>query len=470
MSDAPLLTALSACLGRGGVVAPEDGGERYLVDERRLYRGRALAILRPDSTQALADVVRLCRGAGIALVPQGGNTGYCGGATPDDSGRQVVVSMERMRRVLAVDPTGFTLTAQAGVTLREVQEAAAAAGRLFPLSMGSEGSAQLGGVLSTNAGGLAVLRYGTARELVLGLEVVLPDGRIWNGLRALRKDNTGYDLKHWFLGAEGTLGIITAAVLKLFPLPAARETAWVAVDTLADAVALLAALREALGDTVTSFEYLAPESLQLVLAHETDARAPLPASGAAVLVEVCGMEAGALRASVEAALAAALATGLARDCVLAGSETQRRALWRLRERIPAAEKALGGSVKHDISVALGALPELEAQGRAWLAKAHPGAQVSVYGHVGDGNLHFNVLAPAGVDTAAFLSEASASISDALHGFASALGGSFSAEHGVGKLKKALLAASEGEVAMDLMRGLKRALDPAGLMNPGKLFD
>ena len=470
MSTAPLLAALETCLGPGGVRQPDESSDRYLVDERRLYRGRALAILRPDCTTALSSAVRLCREAGVALVPQGGNTGYCGGATPDESGRQVVVSLERMRRVLAVDPASFTLTAEAGVTLREVQDAAAAAHRLFPLSMGSEGSAQLGGVLSTNAGGLAVLRYGTARELVLGLEVVLPDGRVWNGLRALRKDNTGYDLKQWFLGAEGTLGIITAAVLKLFPLPACRETAWMAVDSLAAAVALLAALRESLGDAVTSFEYIAPESLQLVLGHEPDARAPLAGNTPVALVEVSGMEPAALRTQVEAALASVLSTGLAGDCVLAGSETQRRALWRLRERIPAAEKALGGSVKHDISVALGALPSLETRSRAWLARTYPDARVSVYGHVGDGNLHFNVLAPAGSDPAPFLAQASASVSAALHGFAAELGGSFSAEHGVGKLKKDLLATTEGAVAMDLMRGLKRVLDPAGLMNPGKLFD
>jgi len=466
---APDLAALRDLLGPPGVLSAPADLERYLVDERRLYRGRAAAVLRPDSTHALATAVAWCHAHGVAMVPQGGNTGYCGGATPDESGQQVVISLERMTRVRRVDASAFALTVEAGATLASVQAAAHDAGLLFPLSMGSEGSAQIGGALSTNAGGLAVLRYGTARDLVLGLEVVLPDGRVWDGLRVLRKDNTGYDLKHCFIGAEGTLGIISAAVLKLFPAQSQRETAWLAVDDLAAACRVLAALRHRLGDAMTSFEYISGESLALVLANVPDTSAPQVVSPAHVLVEIAAGEGHGLRETFERALLALSDEGLVRDAVLAQNETQRRACWRLRETIPAAEKQLGGSVKHDVSVQIDRLPALERAARSAVLAHVPTARLSVYGHVGDGNLHFNVLAPADADPVPFKTAHAEAVSTLVHEAASVLDGSFSAEHGVGKLKRELLRDVEGPLAIELMRRLKQAFDPLGLMNPGKVL-
>lgn len=462
------LDALRDLLGPSGVLSADADLEPYLVDERRLYRGRAAAVLRPDSTRALADAVAWCHAHHVAMVPQGGNTGYCGGATPDESGDQVVISLERLARVRRVDADAFALTVEAGATLASVQAAAREAGLLFPLSMGSEGSAQIGGALSTNAGGLAVLRYGTARDLVLGLEVVLPDGRVWDGLRALRKDNTGYDLKHCFIGAEGTLGIISAAVLKLFPAQAQRETAWLAVDDLGAACRVLAALRHRIGDGMTSFEYISGESLALVLAHVPDTSAPLE-SPAHVLVELAAGAGDGLREHLERALLALCDEGLVRDVVIAQNETQRRACWRLRETIPAAEKLLGGSIKHDVSVQIDRLPELERAARGAVLARAPTARLSVYGHVGDGNLHFNVLAPADADPAPFKAAHAEAVSTLVHAAASRLDGSFSAEHGVGKLKRELLRDVEGPLAIELMRRLKQAFDPLGLMNPGKVL-
>jgi D-lactate dehydrogenase (cytochrome) len=462
------LDDLRALLGAAAVLHADADTERYLVDERRLVRGRAAVVLRPATTADLARAVAWCHARRIAMVPQGGNTGYCGGATPDESGSQAVISLERMTRVRSLDADAFTLTVDAGMTLAAVQAAAADAGLLFPLSMGSEGSAQIGGALSTNAGGLTVLRYGTARDLVLGLEVVLPDGRVWDGLRALRKDNTGYDLRHCFIGAEGTLGIITAAVLKLFPAQPQSATAWLGVPDATAACRVLASLRHRLGDCMSSFEYLSAASLALVLAQVPGTQAPPVAAAAHLLVEFTAGESEGLREEVEPALLALVEDGTAADVVLAQNETQRRAFWRLRESVPAAEKALGGSIKHDVSVRIDRLPLLaQRAGEAVLARV-PAARLSIYGHVGDGNLHFNVLAPVGVTAAAFKAAHGEAISALVHGVAQELEGSFSAEHGVGSLKRELLAAVEGPVAMDLMRGLKRAFDPLGLMNPGKV--
>ncbi len=465
---ASALARLRESLGEDAVLTADSALERYLIDERRLYHGRAAAVLRPRTTEEVALAVRVCAEARIAMVPQGGNTGYCGGATPDESGREVVISLERLRQIRALDAQGFTLTAEAGVTLAELQQAAAAGRRLFPLSMGSEGACQLGGVLSTNAGGLAVLRYGTARELVLGLEVVLPDGQIWHGLSALRKDNTGYDLKQCFLGAEGTLGIITAAVLKLFPQPGTRETAWVGVPDLAAACELLSRLREALGDSVTSFEFLSAASLALVLARDPDAAPPFAGAPGFVLLEVSGSAHETLRDALTQALLNAMEAGLIGEVAIAQNETQRRAFWRLREGIPLAEKALGGSIKHDVSVPISALANLAERASDGIRAHWPRARLSVYGHIGDGNLHFNVLAPEDCPAEAFKAQHADAISDLVHGAASALAGSFSAEHGVGKLKRDLLHQTESPLAIDLMQRIKRALDPAGLMNPGKL--
>lgn len=467
--NSPDLFELRTLLGAGGYLDDASDIERYLVDERRLYRGRARAVLRPDSTATLAAAVAWCHAHRQAMVPHGGNTGYCGGATPDESGREIIISLERMQRVRRVDAGAFAMTVEAGVTLAAVQAAARDAGLLFPLSMGSEQSAQIGGALSTNAGGLAVLRYGTARDLVLGLEVVLPDGRVWDGLRVLRKDNTGYDLKQCFIGAEGTLGIISAAVLKLFPPQPQCVTAWLGVADLDAACRVLAGLRRRLGDCMSSFEYLSAPSLALVRVHVPDTIAPPVQAAAHLLVECTAGEGGELQGQVERALLVLTESGDIGDAVIAQNDTQRRAFWRLRETIPAAEKHAGGSVKHDVSVQIDRLPALERAASSAVLARTPEARLSIYGHVGDGNLHFNVLAPAGVDPAGFKATHGDALSMLVHGEASRLAGSFSAEHGVGRLKRDLLADSEGPTAMALMRALKQAFDPLGLMNPGKVL-
>ncbi len=444
--------------------------ERYAIDERRLYHGRPAAVVRPADRTELATVVAHCHAARVAMVPQGGNTGYCGGATPDTSGEQVVISLERLDRVIEVDAVGFTLTVEAGVVLAQAQAAAAEHGLLLPLSMGSEASCQVGGNLATNAGGLAVLRYGTARELALGIEVVLPDGRVLSELRGLRKDNTGYDLRDLFIGAEGTLGIITAATLKLFPAAEARGTAMVALADVGAAVRLLGALRRAAGDVLTSFEYLSADALAFVTAGFAELRTPFERPHAHyALVE--WSEFGAQQpgeSPVEQVLADAITEGWLQDAVLAGSGAQRDAMWRLRESVPAAEKALGGSIKHDISVRIGDVPAFVERARRAIASRWPSARISVYGHVGDGNVHFNVLAPADADAAAFRAAHGDAVSAVLHDLAHAMGGSFSAEHGVGALKRGLLEDYASPTRLDLMRALKRTLDPLGLMNPGKV--
>jgi D-lactate dehydrogenase (cytochrome) len=469
-SIAAALERIAAIVGPSGVVAGADA-EPLLHDERRLYHGAAALAVRPASVEECAAVVRVCHDERIGVVPQGGNTGYCGGATPFDGGRrQILLSLTRLNRVREVDPVGFTLTAEAGVVLARAQDAARAQGLLFPLSMGSEGSAQIGGALATNAGGLAVLRYGTMRELVLGLEVVLPNGDVLSELKGLRKDNTGYDTKALFLGSEGTLGVITAAVLKLFPEPRTRATAWVAVASVAAACALLGRARRESGDQVVSAEYVSRRSLELVLRHVEGARNPLGSQAEHyVLLELASADAGAaLHATLERVLGAGLAGDEILDGTIAESETQRRGLWLLRERVPEAERRDGGSIKHDVSVRISRIPQLIALAERALERL-PAHRLSVYGHIGDGNLHFNVLPPAGKSIAAFRAEAGAPLSDCVHEVAASLGGSFSAEHGVGILKMQELARYKAPVALALMRTLKAAVDPHGIMNPGKLL-
>jgi FAD/FMN-containing dehydrogenase len=467
----PVETALeriAAIVGSSGIVAPADAAG-LLSDERGLYRGAAALIVRPKSVAECAEVVRVCRDFRLGVVPQGGNTGYCGGATPFDERRQVLLSLARLNRVREVDAVGFTMTAEAGVVLANAQTAAREHGLLFPLSMGSEGSAQIGGNLSTNAGGLAVLRYGTARDLVLGLEVVLPNGDVLSELKGLRKDNTGYDLRALFLGAEGTLGVITAAVLKLFPEPLARETAWLAVRDLAAACRLLGRARRESGDQVVSAEYVSRRSLALVLAHVAGARDPLDAAREHyVLLELASADGGALRVKLERILAAALADGDALDGTIAESEAQRAALWALRERVPEAERRNGGSVKHDVSVRIAQIPEFVARAEPVLDAIAP-HRLSIYGHIGDGNLHFNLLPPEGQTFAAFRAGPADRLSARVHELAASLGGSFSAEHGVGLLKVPELERYKSPEALALMRVLKAALDPAGIMNPGKML-
>jgi FAD/FMN-containing dehydrogenase len=469
-SSAAALEQIAAIVGPRGVVAPADAAP-LLRDERGLYRGAAALVVRPASTEECAAVVRVCHDARIGVVPQGGNTGYCGGATPfDGERRQILLSLSRLDRVRDVDEIGFTMTVEAGVVLARAQEAARKRELSFPLSMGSEGSAQIGGALATNAGGLAVLRFGTMRDLVLGLEVVLPNGAVLSELKGLRKDNTGYDLKALFLGSEGTLGVITAAVLKLFPEPRARATAWVAVADIDAACRLLGRARRESGDQVVSAEYVSRRSLELVLRHVEGARERMgsPAEHYVLLELASADDDEALRAKLERILATGLAAGEIIDGAIAASEAQRRGLWLLRERVPEAERRDGGSVKHDVSVRIGRIAEFVASAEAVLAKLPP-HRLSVYGHIGDGNLHFNVLPAVGQSIEVFRAASAAALSTAVHDLATALGGSFSAEHGVGILKVRELERYESPEALELMRTLKAALDPRGVMNPGKVL-
>ncbi|MDP3037557.1 MAG: FAD-binding oxidoreductase, partial [Rhodocyclaceae bacterium] len=389
----PLIDSLRATLGATHVLTNPFDIAPYCTDWRGRYSGQPLCVVKPADAAEVAAVVQCCSAAGVAIVPQGGNTGLCGGATPLGPARQpggeVIVSLTRLNQVRAIDTANNTLTVEAGCTLASVKDAAAAAGRLFPLSLAAEGTATIGGNLATNAGGVQVLRYGNARELCLGLEVVLPDGRLWNGLSGLRKNNTGYDLKQLFIGAEGTLGLITAAVLKLFPQPTHTATAWVAVPAPAAAVALLALLREKLGDRVTAFELIGRPALDLVLKNLPDSRDPLPATSPwQVLIEIVDTLQSDLADALISALAAGIEAGHASDAVVAQSQAQARALWALREGVPTAQKIEGLSIKHDISVPISHLPEFIAQADAALAAAFPGVRIVSFGHLGDGNLHY----------------------------------------------------------------------------------
>lgn len=464
-----LINQLRDLLGSTGLISEPVDMSPYLSDERDLYQGRAACVVLPRTTEEVAAVVTLCRAENYAVVPQGGNTGYCGGASPDGE-RQVLVNLSRMNKIRDIDPIGFTATVEAGVILANLREAVAAQGLFFPLSMGSEGSCQIGGNLATNAGGLAVLRYGTAGELALGLEVVLPSGDVLDCLTPLRKDNTGYNLKSLFLGAEGTLGIITAAVLKLFPAPTEHQTAWLSLPDTESVCRLLALARGLSGDTVTSFEYISQASLQLVGEHIDGIQCPFTqAYPHQVLMELSGpLAVESLRPTVESILQRAMEQGLVIDGVLADSDKQRRQLWRIRESIPEAEKQAGRSIKHDISVAIARIPEYlaAAPGRLAGIGTH---RASIYGHIGDGNLHYNVLAAAGSDPGRFRSEHAISASSALHQLAAEMGGSFSAEHGIGKLKKQDLVHFKDPTALQLMRVLKKSLDPQDTMNPGKML-
>ncbi len=463
------LTQIAEIVGPNGLVEGTDA-EALLVDERGLYHGQAALVVRPASTEECARVVRVCNEASVGVVPQGGNTGYCGGATPFDAANQILLNLSRTNRVREIDPVGFTMTVEAGLVLAKAHAAAEEHELLFPLSMGSEGSCQIGGNLATNAGGVAVLRYGTARDLVLGLEVVLPSGEILSNLKGLRKDNAGYDLNGLFLGAEGTLGIITAAVLKLVPLPRSRQLAWVAAADPDAACRLLARARRESGDQVVSAEYVSRASLELVLEHVAGARDPLDTQYAHyVLLELASAEADTgLRAVLERILETALETDEILDGVIAESGQQRDALWALRESIPEAEKHDGGSVKHDISVRVSQIPTLLRDAEAALSTIAP-HRLSVFGHIGDGNLHYNVLPPAGSTLQTFKDDAAAgNLSAAVHELANRLGGSFTAEHGVGILKRGELEQFTAPVALDLMRSLKKTMDPKGIMNPGKV--
>ena len=443
----------------------------YLVEQRGLYQGRAALVVRPDSTEQVAAVMRICAEHGIPVVPQGGNTGLAGGGVPSERGDAIVLSLGRMNRIRALDPLNDTVTVEAGVVLQRIQEAAAEADRLFPLSLGAEGSCMIGGNLSTNAGGTGVLRYGNARSLVLGLEVVLPDGRVWDGLRGLRKDNTGYDLKQLFIGAEGTLGVITAAVLRLFPRPRDVVTAMVAVRDVKAAVELLALLRAGTGESVTAFELMPRIGMESAARHIEGVADPFDKPyGHYVLIECTSAQGpGPLRGAVEGVLEGALERGFVLDAVFAESRGQAKALWYIRETLPEAQKFEGGSIKHDVSVPVSSVADFIAAADKAVEAAMPGIRPFAFGHVGDGNIHYNLSQPLGMDKDAFLAEwprLNRVVHDIVVG---RFRGSISAEHGIGLVRRAELPRYKSEVELDLMRRVKAALDPRGLMNPGKIL-
>ena len=465
------LADIRAIVGPKGWVDDPDAMAPHLTDWRRLYTGRAAAMVRPATTEEVAAVVARCAEARLPIVPQGGNTGLVGGAVPHEAGTEIVLLTDRLSRIREIDPVGNTVTVEAGVILQDIQQAADAADRLFPLALGAQGSCRIGGNLATNAGGLNVLRYGNARDLVLGLEVVLPDGRVWNGLKGLRKDNTGYDLKHLFIGAEGTLGIITAAVLKLFPHPRQVMTAMLAVADPAAAVALLHKAQAASGGQLSAFELVPKFAIDLAVAHVPGVENPVGGdTGWYVLLEVASPSTDeAVTAALEAFVERSFEDGLVVDGTIAANEAQRAGLWRLREAIIEAQDRAGAQLKHDISVPVARVPDFIAEATTAAAAREPGVRVVAFGHVGDGNVHLNLVQPEGADGPAFLARADA-LSDAVYDVAAAMGGSISAEHGIGRLKKGDLAARKSPVALDLMRRIKQAIDPDGLMNPGKLLE
>ena len=462
------LRNIRAAVGPKGVIDAAAAMEPFLTEQRGHFRSAARLVVRPASTAEVAEVVRIAAAARLPIVPQGGNTGLCGGAVADDGA--ILINLGRMNRVRAIDPVDHTITVEAGCILAEIQKTAEAADRLFPLSLGAEGSCEIGGNLSTNAGGIAVLRYGNMRDLTLGLEVVLPDGEIWDGLRALRKDNTGYDLKQLFIGAEGTLGIITAATLKLFPRPREVVTAFLGLARAHDAMELFSRARAASGDQLTAFELIPRIGLEFAKRHVTGIVDPLDAPHHwYVLLEVSSSRAESqLRQGLESLLGDLMEAHLIQDGVIASSAQQAQQLWRIREGMVEAQKFEGGSIKHDVSVAVSRVAECIARMTTAVEAHYPGCRPVAFGHVGDGNIHFNVSQPLGTDTAAFMAKRE-EVNDVVHDVVREMGGSISAEHGIGILKRDELPRYKSPVAIDLMRSVKRALDPHGIMNPGKIF-
>jgi FAD/FMN-containing dehydrogenase len=466
--SAEVLARFAEIVGAKYAITDPREQEAYLVEPRGLYRGQAPMVLRPATVAEVAAILELANATATPIVPQGGNTGLVGGQIAH--GGELVLSLARLDRIREVDAGSNTMTCEAGVVLAKAQAAAADADRLFPLSLGAEGSCTIGGNLSTNAGGTAALAYGVARDLVLGLEVVLADGRVWRGLNKLKKDNTGYDLKDLFVGAEGTLGVITAAVLKLFPRPRAVETAFVGLSSPRTALKLLHLVQERAGGTATSFELISRISLEFALRHGPGCRDPL---GAAypwyVLLELSSQASPeSLRATLEDVLATGAGRGLVDDAAIAGSLEQTKAFWHLRAMLSETQKPEGGSIKHDVSVPVACVPDFLEQAAAAVEALIPGCRVVPFGHLGDGNVHFNVSQPLGADTAAFLARWD-EVNARVHAIAATYGGSISAEHGIGYLKRDLLPGVKDPVAMQLMRSLKATLDPKGILNPGKVL-
>jgi FAD/FMN-containing dehydrogenase len=464
------LAELKAVVGAGGWLGPQDDLSAFTIDFRRLYRGQTPLVLMPRDVGQVASILSICHRDTVAVVPQGGNTSYCGAATPDESGSQIVLAMRRLDRIRHIDAANYSMIVEAGCTLAQAQSAAEAQDRLFPLSLGSEGTAQIGGNLSTNAGGTAVLRYGMMRDLVLGLEVVLADGRVMSGLKSLRKDNTGYDVKSLFIGAEGTLGVITAASLKLFPRPGDTATALAGVDSPRQALELLEQLRGSAGDELTAVELMPRFAVELTVRHITGVANPLD-QGAAwyVLIELSSANRKQhLETLLGEILQRAAARDIIRDASIATSMAQAEAMWKLRESVPEAQRHHGASLKHDVSVPVSSIPRLIDEGAVLVRRLVPEGDVVAYGHMGDGNLHFNVSQKPEAPGTEFLARAPA-LEGAMFDLVETLGGSISAEHGIGRLKAAEFARRADPVELSVMCALKIALDPKGILNPGKVL-
>lgn len=468
MTSKKALDEIRRILGPKGVVASEDASA-YLTEWRDKFKGRAALIAKPANTDEVSQILKIASEAGIGIVPQGGNTGLVGGQIPSLDGTEIILNLSRMNEIRKIDTLNDTMLVDAGCILANVQQAASDAGRFFPLSLASEGSAEIGGLLSTNAGGINVLRYGNARAQVLGLEVVLPNGEIWNGLKGLRKDNTGYDLKQIFMGAEGTLGVITAAVLKLFAAPTDRATGFVAVPDLDAVIALLGLTREMTGELVSAFELIPAIGLEFLAKHKgfnSPLKSPAPWY---VLIELTSTDApGTLKNALEPLLATGLEKGLVLDATIAANVSQTEEFWRLRETMSEIQKFEGGSIKHDIAVQISDIPAFVERAIAAVTAACTGIRPVVFGHVGDGNLHFNLTQPENADKDSYLAGWEA-LSRIVHDIVDDMGGSISAEHGIGQLKRDDLAHYKSHVEMDLMRRLKKAFDPNGIMNPGKVI-
>ncbi|QQP87824.1 FAD-binding oxidoreductase [Skermanella sp. TT6] len=470
MIDAAFLDRLRSIVGPAGHIDAPGDMEPYVAEWRGRYRGTTPLVLRPATTRELSEVVKACWEAGVPIVPQGGNTSLVGGSIPSQDGSEVLVSLSRLNRVREIDPLNYTVTVEAGCVLQAIQEAAAEVDRLFPLSLGAEGTCQIGGNISSNAGGTMTLRYGNMRDLVLGLEVVMPDGQVWDGMRRLRKNNTGYDLKHLFIGAEGTLGIVTAAVLKLFPRPKQVETGFLAVRDPDAAIELLASLRSASGDSLSAFELMPRIAIDFALKHVAGTVDPLEESHPwYVLLEFATGSGGeAFRDTIEATLGEAMEAGLVMDAVLASSESQAKQLWFIREAIVEAQKYAGGSIKHDISIPVSCVGTFIREATEAVERTIPGARPVPFGHVGDGNIHFNVTQPEGADTESYLAQWD-KLNTVVHDIVLGMDGSISAEHGIGTFKRDELKRVKSPVELELMRKVKAALDPKGLMNPGKVL-
>lgn len=468
-----LLPALHDLLGPAGLLTDPFDCAPFCTDWRSLYQGTTPAVLRPASTEELAATMRLCHSHGVAVVPQGGNTSMVGGAVPSERGNQFVLSLGRMNRVRSIDTVDMVMELDAGVPLAVAQQAAADAGCLFPLSIGSEGTAQIGGVLSTNAGGNNTVRYGNARDLVLGLEVVLADGTVWNGMRRLRKDNTGYCLRQLFVGSEGTLGIITGAVLKMVPRPSETEVAFCALPSVEAVIDLFQRFQRYDASAVQAFEYMSAPGLELVLKLIPNTVRPLGAPGAGsrhyALIELATTrENSNLRQGMEHVLEQAMEAGVVEDAVVSQSGAQRAALWKLREEHSESQRLAGASVKNDVSVPVSRIPALIARATEACQALVPGIRAMPFGHIGDGNIHFNLIQPEGGDAADFLARSDA-LMHAVDAVVESLDGSFSAEHGIGRLKVGLMEERRGGAELDVMRLIKKAIDPLGLLNPGKVL-